>query len=314
MTKSQEVGAAVESALIGTRSMDGGWSAVGTAPSDTESTAWAVMALRERTGQAAAAAAEGRQWLLENQLSEGAWPVWPSVPQPGWTTALAVIALVEAGASPTAAAVRGGRWLLGVRGRRTSWLSRVFTRLGWSTPAADLDHSLTGWPWVPGTFSWVEPTSWAVLALRSLVGSIPDGERRSRTDEAIALLIDRACVSGGWNYGNRTVLGRDLWPYPDTTAIALLALSGASGDAVVGAGVEALAEMLGAPSSRLTLALGTLALQAQGHEVDAVRERLAEAWSTEEEHFAPTTRARALTLLALSGSPWPVFEPVSEEA
>ena len=314
MTTSQEVAASLESVLIDSRSTDGGWSAFGTGPADTESTAWAVIALRGRAGDAAGAAAEGRRWLLETQDSDGAWPVWPSVPQPGWTTALAILALVESGAPATTAAVRGGRWLLGVRGGRISWLGRVSVRLGWITPSVELDHSLSGWPWVPDTFSWVEPTSWAILAMRVLDGSIPEAERRSRTDEAIALLIDRACVSGGWNYGNRTVLGEDLWPYPDTTAIALLALAGASAHRAVGAGVEALEDMLAGPSSRLALALGTLALQAQGREVEALRRRLAEAWLTEEEILAPTTRARALTLLALAGSPWLASDPESEEA
>lgn len=215
------------------------------------------------------------------------------------------------GVPEATAASKGGRWILEARGRRVSWSTRVLLRLGWIKSSVDLDHSLSGWPWVPDTFSWVEPTSWAVLALRALEQSIPGGESGNRTDEAIALLIDRACASGGWNYGNRTVLGEDLWPYPDTTAIALLALAGASDHSVVGAGLAALEEMLAGPSSRLTLALGTLALQAHGHEAVAHRRRLAEAWSTGEEDLAPTTRVRALSLLALSGSRWPGLEPES---
>ena len=38
------------------------------------------------------------------------------------------------------------------------------------------------------------------------------------------LIYDRMCESGGWNYGNSQVLGETLWPYPDVTAIALIAL------------------------------------------------------------------------------------------
>src|SRR5439155_21023795 len=30
----------------------------------------------------------------------------------------------------------------------------------------DIDLSLMGWPWAEDTFSWVEPTAWACLALR----------------------------------------------------------------------------------------------------------------------------------------------------
>ena len=30
------------------------------------------------------------------------------------------------------------------------------------------DSTLIGWPWVEGTHSWIEPTAWAVLALKSV--------------------------------------------------------------------------------------------------------------------------------------------------
>jgi len=38
------------------------------------------------------------------------------------------------------------------------------------------------------------------------------------------MLADRCCLSGGWNYGNSNVLGKELFPYVSTTALALLAL------------------------------------------------------------------------------------------
>jgi hypothetical protein len=40
------------------------------------------------------------------------------------------------------------------------------------------------------------------------------------------MLLDRRCRDGGWNYGNRRVLGADLPSYPETTALALMALDG----------------------------------------------------------------------------------------
>jgi hypothetical protein len=39
------------------------------------------------------------------------------------------------------------------------------------------------------------------------------------------MLLERRCRDGGWNYGNRRVLGTDLPSYPETTALALLGLS-----------------------------------------------------------------------------------------
>jgi hypothetical protein len=40
------------------------------------------------------------------------------------------------------------------------------------------------------------------------------------------MLLERRCRDGGWNYGNRRVLGEDLPSYPETTALALMALDG----------------------------------------------------------------------------------------
>jgi hypothetical protein len=46
----------------------------------------------------------------------------------------------------------------------------------------------------------------------------------------VNLLRDRESVEGGWNYGNRAVLGEDLPPFAQTTAIALIGLSGLDPD------------------------------------------------------------------------------------
>jgi hypothetical protein len=73
---------------------------------------------------------------------------------------------------------------------------------------------------------WVEPTAWAVLALRRLQPSAPSIEDGLRT------LADRECDGGGWNYGNRAVYGVKLEPFVQTTAAALLALQGLSSELV----------------------------------------------------------------------------------
>ena len=86
------------------------------------------------------------------------------------------------------------------------------------------DNTLVGWPWIGETFSWTEPTCWCVLALKKARGTrrAPAGIERVR--EAELMLVDRCCLSGGWNYGNANMLGKELNPYVPTTALALLAL------------------------------------------------------------------------------------------
>jgi hypothetical protein len=93
-----------------------------------------------------------------------------------------------------------------------------------STDNQRQDNTLVGWPWIGETFSWTEPTCWCLLALKKARGtrSAPTGDERVR--EAERMLADRCCLSGGWNYGNANMLGKELSPYVPTTALALLAL------------------------------------------------------------------------------------------
>jgi hypothetical protein len=44
--------------------------------------------------------------------------------------------------------------------------------------------------------------------------------------EAEKVLIDRQLPRGGWNYGNTIVFGQELHPMPESTGLALNALSG----------------------------------------------------------------------------------------
>src|SRR5262249_41175593 len=110
--------------------------------------------------------------------------------------------------------------LLALRGRQSE-LER-------DEEAHDIDLKLVGWPWAEGTFSWVEPTARACLALRR-----PGHGGHPRVVEGLQLLLDRTLEKGGVNYGNRNVLGRPLEPLMETTAAMLLALQGRADDPCV---------------------------------------------------------------------------------
>src|SRR5262245_53082226 len=128
-----------------------------------------------------------------------------------WGTALSIVVL-ENHPTDDNTIKTSASFLLGVRGKP-----------GQEDPetdaAFDIDIRLVGWPWAEGTFSWVEPTAWASLALQKCgQGSHP------RVQEGIRLLLNRAFDSGGTNYGNKRVLETITEPIPGPSAVALLAL------------------------------------------------------------------------------------------
>jgi len=92
------------------------------------------------------------------------------------------------------------------------------------SPTNRQDNTLQGWGWVANTFSWVEPTAWCVLALKTWTRAHRDAAVMARIADGERLLLDRVCRNGGWNYGNSNMLGKELFPYVPATAIALLAL------------------------------------------------------------------------------------------
>jgi hypothetical protein len=281
--------------LEAARNADGGWGAYAERPSNTEATALATMALRTHRPDAARA---GAAWLAASQRDDGSWSFTREAPDPSWAGSLALLGLAARGGHD-AAVRRGVDWLVGYRGRPLPLDARIRYWLWPERQSATLDPDLNGWPWAADTFSWVEPTSYAVLALRRLD---PRGRRAAaRVREGVAMILDRMCPGGGWNYGNSVVLGEDLEPYPDTTAIALLALQGARAEPAITSSLALLERMVDGTASGLTLALAILCLRAwdrhPGERPALLRARFAETG------FLGETRALALAALALEGAP-----------
>ena len=90
-----------------------------------------------------------------------------------------------------------------------------------------------GWPWFPGTVSWVIPTAFSLIALQQLSPCCRTEQLTNRIQLGMEMLRDRACPQGGWNAGNGIVFGTPLKPHIDSTAIALLALTESADQAVV---------------------------------------------------------------------------------
>jgi hypothetical protein len=140
------------------------------------------------------------------------------------------------------------------------WVVRTQARAEPATEALPHDPDLRGWSWTLDTFGWVEPTAWAVLALR-LHGS--DGPELA---DGLAVLRDRECVGGGWNYGNRVVLDEALPPFVQPTGVVLLALHGLD-EVVATRGLERLSALWrDEADGLLSVATAAAALRQHGHD------------------------------------------------
>jgi VWFA-related protein len=137
------------------------------------------------------------------------------------------------------------------------------------------DNTLQGWSWIEGTFSWIEPTSWCLLALKKSPAVLHPRERSARIDEAERLLLDRVCRTGGWNYGNSNVLGQELHAHVPTTALALLALQDRREHPSVQKSLEYLVRQRLSEPAGMALALTSICLRVDGVPAADVDERLA---------------------------------------
>lgn len=192
-----------------------GWGYIpGSAPA-SEPVALAALALAGH-GQSAKAA-PAFEWLAERQAADGSVGISAAESAPHWPTSLAILAWC------TAIAARGNQgnaW----RDRAelaVSWLLRIEGTSMPQAPEIGHDTTLIGWPWVEETHSWLEPTAWALLALKATGNA-----EHARARQAVRLLYDRILPTGGCNYGNTLVFGQPLRPHLAPSGLALLALAG----------------------------------------------------------------------------------------
>lgn len=244
---------------------DGGWGYGPSRSAAPEPTALAVLALARRP-ETADAVRRGLEWLAEQQRPDGAVPLSPTATHVTWPTALAAVAWIRAGSAGTLAgeqdstmrdgdpthaqaARRAIDWLIRSRGQTTRHDRRI----------SDHDPSIVGWSWTPGTQSWVEPTAWAVLALRAAGQGA-----HVRAREGVRLLLDRALPQGGWNYGNTRVLANVLRPFPDNTGLALTALRGQPPGPPIQAAIDYLRRELPGIRAPYSLGWAVIGLRAWG--------------------------------------------------
>jgi Squalene-hopene cyclase C-terminal domain len=210
--------------LRNAQNADGGWGFHPTSVSRAEPTCWALQALFESSEQGSeAAAARGLQFLRSAQLADGSWPFTPEEKTGCWVTSLCCWVLQTAGDS-TPGVAAGLKWLGDDWPRDTDPWRRFLRRFSSEREVHPINDSYRGWGWTPGTSSWVEPTSFALLTLERTGHDLLPANAKRRRELAEALLCDRMCPGGGWNSGNPRVYGVPGSPLVIPTVWSLLAL------------------------------------------------------------------------------------------
>ena len=160
------------------------------------------------------------------------------------------------------------------------------------------DDSIQAWPWIDGTFSWVESTAWCLLALKRLTKTSHTAQAAGRIDDGQRLLADRVCRHGGWNYGNSNALGKDLIPYVPTTAVALLSLQDLARAPHVVESMSFLESHQQAENGALALSLASICLTVYGRpSADAIAALVADWTRT---RYLENLHVMALALYALT--------------
>ena len=275
---------ALRSALLSSRNTDGGWGYRAGKRSRVEPTCLALLALASEAGARPVDASVLLRWERQGPLLIDPAATHPNL---AFNAIAALVAQYD---------------LLGVTGVAAPLVSALLQHRGAKLPESSViqqDNNLIGWPWVDGTFSWVEPTAWCLLAVRRWTRTHPTLEQAMRIDHAERLLRNRACREGGWNYGNSLVLGKPLMAYAATSALGLLALQNASDDPIVERSSKTLRHLCATEQSGFALALSVIAFRVLGRASADVEQTLASLW--QHSAFGGETVATALALYAVNG-------------
>jgi hypothetical protein len=245
------------------RNADGAWGYYSGKSSRIEPTCWAALCLSRAENSQRDVADGAARWLGSRQRADGFLDdATGGSPNLGFN-GLAALYVPSAGS-----------WSLESAKRLLAALSRT-SGVATKNTSARQDNTLKGWSWIEGTFSWIEPTSSCLLALKKAPAVLQPPERSARIDEAERMLLDRVCQTGGWNYGNSNMLGQELHAHVPTTALALLALQDRRELPAVQQSLEYLVRRRLSEPAGMALALTSICLRVYGVPAADVDDRLA---------------------------------------
>jgi hypothetical protein len=203
---------------------DGGWPFHAGEQSRVEPTCWALRALFASEPYADDQVfRKAARFLQTSQLVDGSWPATSQMSKGSWVTSLAC-SVLSGDALSTDSVKAGLKWICEDFPRDSSPLRRFVQSLRPKSATVSQNDSYRGWGWTPRTASWVEPTSFALMALQDAGPQQLPKNAAERCNLAVSLLYDRMCPGGGWNCGNPRVYGVDGDALVLATCWALLAL------------------------------------------------------------------------------------------
>jgi hypothetical protein len=250
---------------------DGGVGWISGAPAEPEPTALLALALDDH---------RARSWLAAHQADDGAIVFETGEARNTGAAALNALAL------PTADA-------------RLAALDFALTALGQAVPEMQQPDEPVGWGWLPDTFAWVEPTSRILLATRILRPA-----DRATIDDALKVLRARQVTTGGWNYGNSTVLGTDLTPYAQTTAAACIGMHGLD-EPSLQLGLDLLETLSLQERGGLSLAMSAVALRLNGRADEDAQHQIIAALDEQYDRTAFLGNLGAIAWAVLATRPGP---------
>src|SRR5882724_101035 len=147
---------------------DGGWPFHAGDQSRVEPTCWASHTLfHSEQPRQSEVSRKALSFLHASQLANGSWPAASQISAGSWVTSL-VCSVLGTDAQSAQNIKAGLKWLCEDFPRDSSPLQRFANRLRPKSQITSMNDSYRGWGWTPKTSSWVEPTSFALLALREV--------------------------------------------------------------------------------------------------------------------------------------------------
>lgn len=287
--------------------VDGFWPYLPGRDPSLEPSIWSAIACRNRP-----VAKAFLDRMIKIQQPDGGWASYEGATKSDWTTAVALLGLrllgqAEDGAQYRKQFDRGVDLVLDSRADYYKGLVKALYIL-WKGPTYRYSR---GWPWTIGSFDWVEPTAYVIIALRGTPHEKQLPKLSSALSDAEEFLLKSWSYPMGWGCADRS--GPEAnekkaesesgmhqsTAYPSNTALALLALQRYGTGQPMRGGMDFLSGTALKQESTLGYAWSAIALDAYGAATDAQVEGLKKRQRANGS-FSDNTITNALSTIAVN--------------